>query len=59
MKKFTVRLMGLTALLILTLGASFAAPQSDCCKHGAPCCKGGASCCRPHHDESMLSKLAG
>jgi hypothetical protein len=43
MKKIAVSLTTLAALLVLTLGASFAGSK-DCCP-GGTCCKGG-ECCR-------------
>ncbi|HKE29509.1 MAG TPA: hypothetical protein VKB88_44470 [Bryobacteraceae bacterium] len=47
MKKITVTLASLAAVLVLTLGASAAMSKADCC-NGQPCCNGG-SCCRSHN----------
>jgi len=47
MKKITVTLASLAAVLVLTLGASAAMSKTDCC-NGQPCCNGG-SCCRSHN----------
>ena len=47
MKRITVSLVSLAALLLLGLGASFASSQSNCC-NGSQCCHGGA-CCRSHN----------
>ena len=46
MKRITVSLISLAALVLLTLGASFAGAKSDCC-NGSKCCPNGA-CCRSH-----------
>ncbi len=51
MKRITVSLISLAALVLLTLGASFAGSQGDCCKNGASCCKNGAACCRQRHNK--------
>lgn len=48
MKRITVSLVSLAALVLLTLGASFAgSTKSDCC-NGSKCCPNGA-CCRMHN----------
>jgi hypothetical protein len=46
MKKITATLLGLLAVMALTLSANVA-KKGDCCPTG-DCCKGGA-CCRTHH----------
>ncbi len=47
MKKITAGLLSLAAVLMMSIGASFAASKAGCCPDGS-CCKGGA-CCRSHH----------
>jgi hypothetical protein len=47
MKKTSVTLASLAAVLVLTLGASAPKSESDCC-NGQQCCNGGA-CCRSHN----------
>jgi len=42
MKKITLSMLSLAALLILTVGSSFAASKDDCC---GPDCKPGCGCC--------------
>ena len=55
MKKITVRLAGLAALLVLTIGTSFAVPSMSCCEHGQQmaCCNHGQqmACC--NHGQQM------
>jgi hypothetical protein len=47
MKRITISLVSLAAVVLLTLGASFAQSKTDCC-NGQQCCNGG-SCCRSHN----------
>ena len=46
MKKLTAALITAATLLILSVGASFAASKAGCC-NGSQCCPSG-SCCHRH-----------
>lgn len=46
MKKLMSTMLSLAALLILTVGTSFASPKADCC---GPDCKPGCGCCHGQH----------
>jgi hypothetical protein len=47
MKRITSTILSLAALLIITVGTSFAAAQ-DCCPNGFDC-KPGCGCCHGQH----------
>lgn len=46
MKKLTMGLLSLAALMMLTFGSSFAKSAKAGCCNGASCCHHGAACCR-------------
>jgi len=52
MKKIAVRLLGIVAVLFVSLGFSFADGSMACCTHGQAmaCCTHGQAmaCCRSH-----------
>lgn len=45
MKKLTMSVLSLAALLMLTFGTSFANSAKGGCCNGSSCCKSGAACC--------------
>lgn len=47
MKKITMGVLSLAALVMLTFGASFAKSAKAGCCNGSACCNGGA-CCHLH-----------
>jgi len=47
MKKTMAGLLSLAAVLVMSIGVSFAGAKTGCCPGGS-CCKSG-SCCRTHH----------
>jgi hypothetical protein len=50
MKRMITSIMTIAALAVLTVGASFATPNGDCC-NGSACCKGASCCHSKHHNK--------
>jgi hypothetical protein len=55
MKNITARVLGLAAIVALSLASSFATPNMACCKNAAmACCKNPAMpCCHFNHKYSV------